>query len=46
MKAVSGKRFCTVLEKHGWVFKRTTKGSHFIYTKPGNPRNNLRPCSW
>jgi predicted RNA binding protein YcfA (HicA-like mRNA interferase family) len=37
MKAVSGKRFCKVLEKHGWVLKRKTKGSHFIYAKPGNP---------
>jgi predicted RNA binding protein YcfA (HicA-like mRNA interferase family) len=37
MKAVSGKHFCKVIEKHGWVLKRTTKGSHFIYTKPGNP---------
>jgi predicted RNA binding protein YcfA (HicA-like mRNA interferase family) len=37
MKVVSGKYFCKVLEKHGWVLKRTTKSSHFIYTKPGNP---------
>ena len=37
MKVVSGKHFCKVLEKHGWVLKRTTKSSHFIYTKPGNP---------
>jgi predicted RNA binding protein YcfA (HicA-like mRNA interferase family) len=37
MRAVSGKYFCKVLEKHGWVLKRTTKSSHFIYTKPGNP---------
>lgn len=37
MKSVSGKHFCKVLEKHGWVLKRTTKSSHFIYTKPGNP---------
>jgi predicted RNA binding protein YcfA (HicA-like mRNA interferase family) len=37
MKPVSGKRFCKVLEKHGWYLKRTTKSSHFIYTKPGNP---------
>jgi predicted RNA binding protein YcfA (HicA-like mRNA interferase family) len=34
MKTVSGKRFCKVLEGHGWVLKRTTKSSHFIYTKP------------
>ena len=37
MKPVSGKRFCKVLEKHGWVLKRTTKSSHFIYTKSGHP---------
>ena len=37
MKAVSGKHFCKALEKQGWVLKRTTKSSHFIYTKPGNP---------
>ena len=37
MRAVSGKHFCKVLEKHGWVLKRATKSSHFIYTKPGNP---------
>ena len=37
MKVVSGKHFCKVLGKHGWVLKRTTKGSHFIYTKPGHP---------
>ena len=37
MKVVSGKYFCKVLEKHGWILKRTTKSSHFIYTKPGNP---------
>ena len=36
MKAVSGKHFRKVLEKHGWVLKRTTKSSHFIYTKPGH----------
>ncbi len=35
MKAVSGKRFCKILEKLGWVLKRTTKSSHFIYVKPG-----------
>ena len=37
MKVVSGKRLCKILEKHGWVLQRTTKSSHFIYTKPGNP---------
>ena len=37
MKIVSGKRFCRILETHGWFLNRTTKSSHFIYTKPGNP---------
>ena len=37
MKAISGNRFCQILEKHGWILKRTTKSSHFIYVKPGNP---------
>lgn len=36
MKTVSGKYFCKVLEKHGWILKRTTKSSHFIYAKAGN----------
>src|SRR5438105_1730088 len=35
MKIVSGKRFCKILKKHGWILTRTTKSSHFIYTKPG-----------
>ena len=33
MKAVSGKRLCKVLERHGWVYERT-KGSHHIYSRP------------
>ena len=37
MKAISGKDFCKVLGKHGWILKRTTKSSHFIYVKPGIP---------
>lgn len=37
MKIVSGKHFCKVLERNGWILQRTTKSSHFIYTKPGNP---------
>ena len=36
MKAVSGKEFARLLEKKGWELKRT-KGSHHVYTKPGNP---------
>jgi len=34
VKSVSGKRFCKILEKHGWEFKRTN-GSHHIYSKAG-----------
>lgn len=37
MKATSGKHFCKILEKRGWILKRTTKSSHFIYTKQGDP---------
>lgn len=43
MKAVSGKNLCKILEKHGWTLKRTTKSSHFIYTKPGNPATQSVP---
>lgn len=35
MKAVSGKRFCRLLELKGWELKRTN-GSHHIYAKVGN----------
>jgi predicted RNA binding protein YcfA (HicA-like mRNA interferase family) len=34
MKEVSGKKFCKVLEVHGWVLQRI-KGSHHIYGKAG-----------
>jgi predicted RNA binding protein YcfA (HicA-like mRNA interferase family) len=34
MKSVSGKAFCKMVERHGWVLKRVT-GSHHIYTKDG-----------
>ena len=34
MKAVSGKRFCALLESKGWQLKRITS-SHHIYTKLG-----------
>ncbi|MDJ1169962.1 type II toxin-antitoxin system HicA family toxin [Roseofilum sp. BLCC_M154] len=30
MKLVSGKNFCKILEKNGWILKRV-KGSHHIY---------------
>ena len=34
MKAISGKRFCRLLEAKGWELKRMN-GSHHIYTKMG-----------
>jgi len=34
LKAVSGKRFCKLIEKEGWELKRIN-GSHHIYAKPG-----------
>jgi predicted RNA binding protein YcfA (HicA-like mRNA interferase family) len=36
LKAISGKKFARLLEKRDWELKRV-KGSHHIYTKPGNP---------
>ncbi len=36
MKTVSGKEFAKLLEKKGWILRRT-KGSHHIYVKEGNP---------
>ncbi len=36
MKPVSGKRFCKVVEDHGWELQRI-RGSHHIYSQPGNP---------
>ena len=35
MKAVSGKEFARLLERHGWSLARVN-GSHHIYTKPGS----------
>lgn len=35
MKSVSGKEFCKILEKKGWVLKRIN-GSHFVYGKEGS----------
>ncbi|NOZ79087.1 MAG: type II toxin-antitoxin system HicA family toxin [Acidobacteria bacterium] len=34
MKAVSGKRFCQLLEEHGWKLQRIN-GSHHIYARTG-----------
>jgi len=36
VKPVSGKRFCKVVEDHGWELQRI-RGSHHIYSQPGNP---------
>jgi len=35
MKAISGKKFALVLERHGWKLLRI-QGSHHIYGKAGN----------
>ena len=34
MKAVSGKRFCQLLEERGWRLMRI-RGSHHVYAKAG-----------
>jgi len=34
LKAVSGKRFCQLLDQKGWQLKRIS-GSHHIYAKEG-----------
>lgn len=36
MRSVSWKRFCKILEEHGWELRRT-RGSHFIHARPGEP---------
>lgn len=35
MKAVSGKEFARLLERHAWTLVRV-HGSHHIYAKPGS----------
>ena len=35
MKAVSGKRFCRLLERKGWTRMRV-RGSHHIYARSGS----------
>jgi predicted RNA binding protein YcfA (HicA-like mRNA interferase family) len=35
MKAVSGKEFAKILERHGWILLRV-QGSHHIYGKAGS----------
>ncbi|SKB15966.1 conserved hypothetical protein [Planktothrix sp. PCC 11201] len=37
MKSISGKNFCKILERKGWILKRI-KGSHHIYQNPQNNR--------
>jgi predicted RNA binding protein YcfA (HicA-like mRNA interferase family) len=34
VKALSGKAFCLLLERHGWQLLRV-QGSHHVYGKPG-----------
>jgi predicted RNA binding protein YcfA (HicA-like mRNA interferase family) len=34
VKIVSGKSFCRLVERHGWMLLRVT-GSHHVYGKPG-----------
>lgn len=34
MKQISGKRFCRILEDHGWERQRI-KGSHHVYGRIG-----------
>ena len=36
MKAISGKRFCRLLESRGWQLRRIN-GSHHIYSRAGTP---------
>jgi predicted RNA binding protein YcfA (HicA-like mRNA interferase family) len=36
VKAISGKDFARLLEKHGWLCMRV-KGSHHVYRKEGDP---------
>jgi len=42
LKAVSGKKFCSLLESHGWELKRIS-GSHHIYCKFGDPNRITVP---
>lgn len=37
MKSISGKTFCKILERKGWILKRI-KGSHHIYQNLENNR--------
>lgn len=35
MRAISGKHFVRLLERHGWNLQRVN-GSHHIFTRPGS----------
>ncbi|WP_297296822.1 type II toxin-antitoxin system HicA family toxin [uncultured Brachyspira sp.] len=35
MKTISSKKFCKLLETHGWILERIN-GSHYIYIKSGS----------
>ena len=37
MKSISGRKFCKIVEKKGWVLRKIT-GSHHIYEKPGEQK--------
>jgi predicted RNA binding protein YcfA (HicA-like mRNA interferase family) len=37
MNSISGKKFCKIIEKRGWVLKRIT-GSHHIYQNFDNDK--------
>jgi predicted RNA binding protein YcfA (HicA-like mRNA interferase family) len=37
LKALTGREFCRLLEKHGWRLRRVA-GSHHIYVHPQLPR--------
>lgn len=42
MKAVSGKKMCRTLAKHGWTLARVS-GSHHAFQKQGNPKTIIVP---
>jgi predicted RNA binding protein YcfA (HicA-like mRNA interferase family) len=42
MKTISGKEFCKILERNGWVFYRV-HGSHHVFKKQGMPMNIAVP---
>jgi predicted RNA binding protein YcfA (HicA-like mRNA interferase family) len=37
MKSISGRKFCKIVEKKGWILRKIT-GSHHIYEKPGEQK--------